>query len=162
MSSGDWINALPSQWGNESLEGLVEVASIPEVSWLPSSIGWQVLVALGGAWLLVQVLNAAAVYHSNRYRRQASKKLGLLRDNGQIAEMPALLRETALHAFPRTAIAPLTGQHWERWLDNHCPDSGFTAQSKSLLSQAAYHSSVMDDDKVNTLYASIQLWIARH
>ena len=78
-------------------------------------------------------------------------------DISSFQKLPQLLRRTALYAFPRTEVAPLTGTDWEKWLDDHCTNRQFSTEFSTLelsgvLAQLAYSSAAtLTEEKRNAI-----------
>ncbi|WP_066963324.1 DUF4381 domain-containing protein [Microbulbifer sp. Q7] len=94
-------------------------------------LGMVLLVCLYVAW------RAYRHYRANAYRRAALKALRHAGDNpGEIA---ALLRRTALVAYPRAQVAGLTGERWLAFLNRQYPDDAFRSETGESLLRGAYH-----------------------
>lgn len=96
-----------------SLDNLRELVEPVPVSWWPPAPGWWVLlavfvVALGGV-----AVNAWLHWRRNAYRRAA---LAELRQAKTPAEIDSILKRTALSVWPRSEVAPLSGEPWCDWL----------------------------------------------
>jgi hypothetical protein len=105
------------------LDQLHDIALPPPVSMFPATWGW----AVAGLLLLALLALAALAWHRHRrataYRRAALAELRTLApaleqdEAGAFARLDALLRRTALAAFPRAEVAALTGDAWAAFLD---------------------------------------------
>src|SRR5262245_20715571 len=109
----------------DPLDGLIDIPLPPEVSLWPQTWTLRVAIivllaaAIAGIWRFVRYWRAV------RHRREALAELdGISRRldasgtrGGQPAELSMLVRRTALAAFPREAVAPLTGPAWLTFLD---------------------------------------------
>ncbi len=118
---------------------------LPEpVSWMPQTWGWGLLLALAvgaGLWA------GRAVYRrsrANRFRREALARLGQI-ETAQaatrlqaLAELPSLLKQTALCGYPRSEVASLSGEAWLRFLDRSYGGDGFSNGPGRLLTRLAY------------------------
>ena len=98
---------------SRALAGLADIVTPPPVSWMPQTWGWAVLaislLALAGwTWLRWRRRREA-----NRYRREALRALESLED---IAQIPPLMKRTALAAYRRERVAVLSGGPWLEFL----------------------------------------------
>jgi hypothetical protein len=132
---------LPDIFGNYAIKGISEVLAPAAISWLPAAPGWRwlglALLLLAGwrAWL------ALKKWHRNRYRREALQQLDkLAREQGDslLQALSALLKATALQAYPRTEVAGLSGSRWLAWLEDKCEGAAFSPGSAKLLAEAVY------------------------
>ncbi len=113
-------------FGNYMLHGIDEITMPEPVSWWPQTIGWQLLALLAAIWAARRLYLAARRWWSNRYRRHALAQLAGLQQESTgesyeraLAALPALLKGTALHAYPRSEVAALSGEPWLAFLDAH-------------------------------------------
>jgi hypothetical protein len=116
------------------LEKLREIVLPPPVSWAPQTIGWYVLFGIAmfvtGRWVYRRLQG----FRKNRYRRLALDELMVIerqlrqpdRRAEALAEIPVLLKWTALAAFPRSEVASLSGQKWLAFLDKTIKEKHFT------------------------------------
>ncbi len=125
------------------------------VAWTPQTVGWLV-VAL---WLLAVLLLAAAraveSRRRNRYRRAALAELDSIESAGSLA---ALLKRTALVAYPRTEVASLYGAEWADFLRRSCPRDRVVDESADALATVAYRRHA----DVDALVRPARRWIRRH
>ncbi|MBN8432063.1 DUF4381 domain-containing protein [Microbulbifer salipaludis] len=95
-------------------------------------------------------------YRANAYRRAALKALRHAGDNpGDIA---ALLRRTALVAYPRAQVAGLTGERWLAFLNRQYPGDAFRNDIGESLLRGAYRSCPSNP----ALTQAAQDWIRHH
>jgi hypothetical protein len=156
-----------------SLEHLFDIVLPPPVPWWPPAPGWFVVggVLLGlvswGAWRAWSRWRAAA------YRRAALAEWRQLKtraaDPGQreaaLRHLPELLKRTALAAFPREAVASLSGIEWLRFLDRTGHTDAFTHGSGQLLPELAYDPRLaarLDARAEADLFRTVQRWIRGH
>jgi len=147
-------------FGNTFLDRLQEI-SLPEaVAWTPQTAGWYVL----GALALLGLLRLAVALHrrrtANRYRRAALAQLGAARTPAEIA---ALLKRTALAAYPRAEVAGLSGEAWLDFLDRTSGTTDFTGGPGQLLADAPYQRAAeVPEAEVRDLLAASKRWIRAH
>ena len=88
----------------QNLRDIVEPAPVP---WWPPAVGWWILLVVVAAFAVWLASRAWRRRHANAYRRAALKELRSATNPVEIAE---ILKRTALCAFPRTAVASLSGE----------------------------------------------------
>ncbi|MGI9294648.1 MAG: DUF4381 domain-containing protein, partial [Pseudomonadales bacterium] len=118
-------------FGNYLIRGIEEIELPESVSWLPQTIGWKVLALLVFLLAAYKFYQAAKQWWRNRYRRSALLRLKELEEEAAgdylqvAAELPGLLKATALHAYPRAEVAALSGESWLDFLDAHYSGRSF-------------------------------------
>ena len=104
-----------------SITQLADVVLPAPVSWMPQTIGWQVLGVLLVIAALVAAWRMVRRYLRNRYRREALAEMRELEQRWQggsasaaqlLVALPPLLKRCALAAWPREQVAGLSGQRW--------------------------------------------------
>jgi len=159
---------------NLGLENLHEILLPEPVSWMPQTIGWYAvfggILFLAGWWIHRRLRR----FRTNRYRRSALAELAVIEWNLQqpekraeaLAEIPVLLKRTALSAFPRTDVASLSGNEWLVFLDRTMGDSQFGGGVGRLLPELAYapsgRTSGLPDETLGQLLRLVRLWIKNH
>ena len=157
-----------STWGNFILKDLAETLPPETISWLPQTLGWQLLFIAFVFFIMFKAYQAYKQYQRNAYRREALEWLAHCQKTNDIKLyklLPALLRKTALAAFLRTEVTQLSGSAWENWLDSHCQQSNFSTLCPNLLHQIAFmpdKSSTIQTQQYQVLMAQIALWIKHH
>ena len=135
------------------------------VAWWPPAPGWWLLsLALV---LALAVLMGWLWRHRrrNRYRLLGLRRLQALRtrfakdgDAGKCrADINALLKRVALHAYPRDEVAALHGVHWETFLE-HTSSAGVSFSGAT----SAHYQRNSDAADVEQLYLAAATWIQRH
>lgn len=138
---------------------------LPEpVSWMPQTIGWLVTAI----WLVAIAVSAGWYgfrrWQKNRYRREALAELASLEAQAKTdpsaaaGEIAALVKRTALAAFPRRTVANLHSADWARFL---CDSAGGDAQVEHAAAQIAVAAYRTDVDG-NALVAPARRWIEVH
>lgn len=156
------------------LEKLHEILLPDPVSWMPQTIGWYavlgVVLFFAAHWLYGRVRH----YRANRYRRWALAELAVIerelqgpeRRAGALAEIPVLLKKTALSAFPRSDVASLSGEQWLAFLDKTMGGRNFTAGEGRLLPDLAYApaswTAELPDESIGNLLQLVCNWIKTH
>ncbi|MEZ8351110.1 DUF4381 domain-containing protein [Vibrio splendidus] len=174
MTTNTGLEPLQPENVNPLMASLSE-PSLPEsISWLPNAPGWYWLLLLLFCFALYRVYLVIQKYLANTYRRAALvelEQLSLEAQSGDISsfqKLPQLLRRTALYAFPRAEVAPITGTDWEKWLDDHCTKRQFstefsTSELSGVLAQLAYSSAAtLTGEKRNAIMENVALWIKHH
>jgi hypothetical protein len=157
-----------------ALERLHESPLPDPVSWMPQTVGWYVLL---GLFLLTAARFACACvlrHRRNRYRRSALAELDLIERDLQrqdrraeaMAALPALLKRTALSAYPRVEVAGLGGDAWLSFLDRTLDATGFMNGEGRMLSELAYapesRLARAPDDSVRNVLRLARRWISSH
>lgn len=96
-----------------SLENLRDIVQPGPVSWWPLAPGWWILMVLLWTSVFFVSLFIWRRWKANAYRREALREL---RKAGTVAEIAAILKRSALCAYPRPTVASLSGEPWCRWL----------------------------------------------
>ena len=75
------------------------------------------------------------------------------------------MKRTALAAFPREAVASLSGMEWLRFLDRTGHTDAFTRGPGGILSELAYDPKLatrLDTAAVEALFRLVRRWIRGH
>jgi hypothetical protein len=159
---------------NSGLENLHEILLPEPASWMPQTIGWY---AVFGIVLLVTgwwVYGRLRRFRTNRYRRLALAELTVIERELQqpekrtkaLAEIPVLLKRTALSAYPRTDVADLSGEKWLAFLDKTIGNRKFREGEGRLLPELAYapgaRISTLPDETIGKFLQLVHLWIKKH
>jgi hypothetical protein len=156
-----------------SLQNLYDIIMPAPVPWWPLAPGWYVVggaalaLAVWAGWRWWQHWQAAA------YRRAALAELQQLKirtaDNVQrvtaLQELPALVKRTALMAFPRQQVASLSSTAWLEFLDRTGHTDAFTRGRGQLLPVLAYDphaASRLASQDMAALFRVVSTWIRRH
>ncbi|HEX4507704.1 MAG TPA: DUF4381 domain-containing protein [Alphaproteobacteria bacterium] len=146
-----------------ALQKLADIVQPGPVAWWPQTWGWlalAILMALLSTWRLVHWLR---VYRANRYRREALAELdrldGSLTGTALAMTFPALLKRTALAAWPRAEVAALSGDVWVAFLRAGGPISDETAR---LLNDLEYRGADLSDDEALMAARAVRAWILDH
>ena len=160
-----------------ALEGLHDIVVPEAVAWVPQTAGWY-LLGVGVLAIVARGLYALFRHHqANRYRRTALDQLAAIEarvsasdpepaERGRaLADLPALLKRTALGAGARRDIASLTGDAWLAYLDRAYGGTGFSDGPGRLLPTLAYASPARWSDlpraDVAALIELTRIWIRR-
>ncbi len=164
---------LPDDFGNPWMAKLQEIELPEPVAMTPQAPGWLVLAglaALCAAWLLWRGYRRWA---RNAYRRHALTELEKLKaDRGApehrsrvLGELSALVKRTALSAYPRAEVASLAGEAWLGFLDGSIGSTEFTRGPGRALAHLAYAPSAgatLSEDEISGLLGTVRRWIRKH
>ncbi|VVE62204.1 hypothetical protein PCA31118_00933 [Pandoraea captiosa] len=154
-----------------ALTGLDELPLPPPVSYMPQTWGWgvvAVLIVLGVAWC---VWRAWRRYRRDHYRRLALAELERLAAMSRepdhrtiaVASMAALLKRTALAAYPAENVGAMRGATWIEFLNRH--RGRFEARDGQYLAMASYAPRGVDDTpqgEIDALVQRARQWIHDH
>jgi len=156
------------------LEGLIEIALPQSISFRPETIGWLILFGLIFILFIWIVYYRYQLRKANRYRRWALEKIQdierILRQNlgleKVLAEIPVLVKQTALHCFPREKVASLSGENWLRFLDASYGGTDFTDGPGQILEQTAFQPpkrlEQYKEEEIRDLINTVRKWIKKH
>ena len=103
------------------IDQLADVAMPAPMSYVPETAGWWVLAALFAFGLALAAIVIARRRQRNQYRRLALIELKNIEarstDAGALHDVAALVRRTALAAYPRQEVAHLYGDAWREFLN---------------------------------------------
>lgn len=138
------------------LDKLVEPGDPPLVSMMPQTWGWVFLAIVAGVLAVLASLRLYRTWRANAYRRSALKELA--KAQGKPEKIAAILRRTALAAFPRKEVAGLTGPDWLQFLKKTCKGSPFEGAAGDALTKAPYQDMPPSSD----LEDAASYWIRQH
>lgn len=145
------------------LSRLHDIVPAPPVPWWPPAPGWYVMAALITVAGAVLAWRWLVRRRRNAYRRQALSLLdGLNPEAGMMPEVAALVRRTALSAFPREEVAPLTGEGWLAFLDRTGGNPVSTHGPEHRLAELVYGTRTADPEERHQLIAAVRRWIKTH
>ncbi|MDJ0787593.1 MAG: DUF4381 domain-containing protein [Myxococcota bacterium] len=153
---------MSENFGSDRMWGLKELAPPDPVSWLPQAPGWWVVLALvlvGLVWLGLWQRRRLA---REQYRREALARLAALESEG-VAELPRVLRATALTAYPREEVASLRGLAWVSWLNRN--GGRFEEADAALLDGLPYDAALaagLAPETSRRLLAGGRAFVRRH
>lgn len=136
------------------------------VSWWPPAVGWWLLLLAVVAVLGMAGHLLRGYLRRNRYRKEVGQELQRLvasRDNystGEILDqLTRLLRRVAIQTRGRTAVAPLVGESWLRFLDSEGGTDQFTMGPGRVLGEGLYRPQVEAD--LDQLLVLAEKWLRR-
>ncbi|MEN8165633.1 MAG: DUF4381 domain-containing protein [Acidobacteriota bacterium] len=156
---------MPEEFGNPWMTNLVQPSAPEAVPWWPPAPGWYVLaglvlIALG--WLVLKVFRR---WRADAYRRAALRLVRVVEQSGSTAELPALLKRTALSTYPRSDVASLSGEAWLAFLDGTLGTTDFSSGPGRPLVDLAFAAgggSSLSEGERKELVALAKRWIKGH
>jgi hypothetical protein len=143
------------------MHGIVTPEPVP---WFPATPGWWIALGWLFAVLLLAAWQFARYRRRNRYRRDALAELDVIAarkdiDPAESAQrIAAVLKRTALVAYPRADVAALYGASWARFLTESADNDARIAEAADRLATAAYR----PDADPGVLAEPARRWIRRH
>ena len=145
------------------LSKLNDIVLPDAVPFWPPAPGWYFVFALLALALVVGLFLAVRRWQRRAYRREAERELERLRAAGEWTELSSLLKRTALVTYPRSLVAPLSGEAWLAFLDRTGATTEFTHGHANCLDDLAHdplgHELVIDEV---ALTAACRRWIRKH
>jgi hypothetical protein len=151
-----------------SLQNLNDIVLPGPAAWWPLAPGWYVLAAAVSLVLAVLAARWWRRRRRNRYRRQALLELSSLRERATAdssRQVPALLKRTALSAWPRESVASLNGAAWHGFLDESAAMEEFGAGAGVTLDCLAYGGNeppLPADEDLKQLFEAAGFWLKNH
>ena len=156
-----------------SLQNLNDIVMPATTGWWPLASGWYVLAVLVLICLSWFAIKSVIEWKANRYRRSALTELEVLSEGIQnppgrsssLRKIPALLKRTALAAFPRNEVAMLTGEDWFRFLNSTIKKQSFTENTFNTLNHISYTTGDLDNingEAANALVDACRRWLKHH
>jgi len=128
------------------------------VAWTPQTIGWYVLFAIISLALVWIAIHSIRKWFTNRYRREALRELAPLPAD----QFSALLKRTALTAWPREKIASLSGEAWLSFLNATARSSLFHQAPGNSIEEVALRPAALSPNDEQELRRLTAEWIRRH
>ena len=141
-----------------SLDKLHSFNEPPPPAWTPQTVGWYCLFAIVTVAMLWMVVRAIRLWRANRYRREALRELATL----DVKDLSALLKRTALSAWPRETVASLSGTSWLNFLDNAIKERSFQDSPGNRIEELAFNPVNLSTRDESTLRKLAGDWIRRH
>jgi Domain of unknown function (DUF4381) len=141
------------------LDKLHGFAQPPPPSWMPQTIGWYVLFALLAVGAVLQITRWIRDWKRNWYRRAALREL----PRTPAEELSALLKRTALAAWPREKVAALTGQSWLQFLNQTLKPPLFEGEPGCEIEELSVRNgSTLSPQEEREIRHLAEQWIRRH
>ncbi|GLS43765.1 DUF4381 domain-containing protein [Methylobacterium brachythecii] len=151
-----------------SLARLRDLAIPPPVPFWPPAPGVWIVAAGCLAMLAVFAWRALRRYRADAYRRAALKELdgvaGTMSqaDQAVVAQVSAILKRTALVAYPRPDVAALSGRAWAAFLARNGMKGSTASRAETLLSEACGRQHDVPAVELTALIAQARLWVRTH
>lgn len=155
----------PATLPPDPVAGLIDIPLPHPVSLWPQTWPTWVALALLLAAVLVATWQIMRHWHANRYRRRALAELNEItqvRPDQLATQLSLLVRRTALAAFPREQVAPLSGNAWLAFLDRTSGGTDFSRGPGRWLASAPYARAEPDAKQRAALVEVTRRWIRMH
>jgi hypothetical protein len=140
------------------IEKLHDFQQPAPVSWMPHTTAWYVLFAVVAALVVWVALRMAQTWRRNRYRRAALAEL----ETTSPAALSALMKRTALAAWPREVVASLSGGEWLDFLDASAAGRRFAGAPGNRIEEIAISGERVAPEEERRLRELAAQWIRRH
>jgi hypothetical protein len=140
------------------LDKLHDFYQPPSPAWTPQTAGWYILFAIVGLLVVWMGVHLVRGWLANRYRRAALRELVLLPPS----EFSALLKRTALEAWPRERVASLSGAAWLNFLDEAVGEETFRLAPADRIEEIALQTVTLSNEDEHALRETVATWIRRH
>lgn len=127
-------------------------------SWIPQTAGWYIVFAVAGIALIWIAVREFRRWNRNRYRREALRELS----NVSIEQISALLKRTALAAWPREHVASLSGNAWLAFLNKTAAEAKFQQSPGNRIEDLALQTATLSAEEERQLRHLAETWIRRH
>jgi len=162
--------ARPDPITEAALRSLKDIAIPQPVSWVPQTWGWLILALVLFAAILLWLAMRYRRWRRDAYRREALRLLDEIardlrsqqtRDEAN-ARLGELLKRTALAAWPRKAIAAVSGNEWADFLSAH-QDGEIGSSLRCYLANLEYRGGATPGaGAIDDLLRDARYWIERH
>jgi len=139
------------------IDKLVEPVPPAPISMVPQTGGWIVLAVIVVAAAGYALWRYVGYRRRNAYRQAALADLAGCGDNP--TAIAAVLRRTALAAYPRRDVASLSGADWVAFLDRSAGKPLFAGGAGDVLTRAPYTDNPM---LAPDLMQAARAWIIHH
>lgn len=150
-------------FGGEQMWGLKELALPDAIPFLPQTIGWLVVALVLLALLAWLGWRVRRRWINNAYRREALASIeAMQKDPTAAAQLPFILRRSALVAYERRDVASLRGAAWTSWLNESAGRELFAADAANTLDRLAYGGEALSPADIEPLLAASRDWVRLH
>lgn len=165
MNMFDTLENLNAAGAEQSpLSKLHEITPPEDISWLPQTLGWQLILLGLVAFALYRTYLIYDKWLKNAYRREAVSYLNSLGSSPlDIVQIPVIIKRVALYGFDREEVSQLGGKEWEHWLDKNCAGVNFSGKLSGVLSQLAYSPKPsINKEQLDELKSQVATWVSKH
>lgn len=150
-------------FGGEQMWGLKELAWPDAIPFLPQTAGWLVVAFVMLALLAWLGWRARRRWMNNAYRREALASIEAMRaDPAAAAQLPFILRRSALAAYERRDVASLRGAAWVAWLNESAGRELFTVDAAQMLDRLAYGRETPLPSDIEPVLVASRDWVRLH
>jgi Domain of unknown function (DUF4381) len=151
----------------DPVAGLIDIPLPQEVSLWPETWASRIAIVVLLVTAAIAIWRLISYRRANRYRREALAELKQTlaanpSPNELAMQLSLLLRRTALAAFPREQVAPLSGAAWLAFLDRSSSGTEFSRGPGRWLASAPYARTEPDDSQRSPLIELTRRWIRGH
>jgi hypothetical protein len=125
---------------------------------MPQTTAWYVVFAALALLGIAFTFRLVRSWLQNRYRRAALREL----TSTSPQNFSALLKRTALAAWPREAVASLSGHRWLKFLDDSAAMQSFASSPGSSIEDIAISGEQPSTDDERRLRKIVDHWIRGH
>ena len=154
-------------WGNAALRTIFETEYPEQISLIPSTPGWWLLLFVLLGLIARAIWRRRQRYLRDRYRRDALAELAKIKERIQAGgieaarELSPLLRATAIAAVGRETMSELQGESYALALAELAPDQErLPVEDLQYLAYAPLDKSETMD--INALITPLECWIKQH
>lgn len=153
-----------------ALRTMRDIVTPTPVSWLPQTWGWGLLAGIILALLATWVFIALRRYRRNAYRREALRILETIqadmatpeRRSDGVRKISALLKQTALAAWPRESVAAITLDRWTAFLRGSVNGKEEQSLTSALALEYRASGEALSDEACDEVIANARQWIEKH
>jgi len=155
---------------NDPVAGLIDIPLPQAINLWPATWTSRIAIVLLIVGLIATIVWSMRRGHANRYRRAALAELDGIVHSSTVDRDPVLaidnlallVRRTALVAYPRERIAPLSGAPWLDFLDRSYAGHEFSQGAGRALGLVPYAPQSVAAEDVVPLAHLVRQWIRTH
>lgn len=155
------------EWGNPSLRTIIEAEFPEQVSLIPATPGWWILLVVIVGLLLRAIWRRRQRYLRDRYRREALAQLSTIKAGlgagvlEEARELAPLLRATAIAAAGRDIVSGLQGDDYAAALAKLAPGQDrLPVEDLQHLAYAPLDG--IEQVDIEALISPLERWIDQH
>ena len=155
------------------LKGLIDPATNIDVSWLPTTVGWKVIITIilvWGSWKLYYLFH---IHKANKYRRVAITAISRTKQDAmdeqclqqELRRINSVLKQVACYSFPGSKVAMLSGNEWSEFLTISSPQPIFDRVLLLQWQQDIYKPSSdygWSKSELDQIRSSAIAWVKNH
>lgn len=153
-----------------ALRTMRDIVSPAPISWLPQTSGWGLVAGVILALLATWVFMALRRHRRNAYRREALRILETIeadmaapeRRIDGLRKISALLKRTALAAWPRQSVAAITEDRWTSFLQVSANGEEEKSLTSALGLEYRAAGEAMSNEACDKVIADARRWIEKH